>query len=113
MVKNDNGAWVIDPAELHRVFLPIAPQEPKMPFVKNDASHRERIESLTESDATQREIQILREALKDAREDRDKWRDMAERLSIAPPSMLLRKSQIAGSCGVGNKLGLDLFEMMD
>ena len=70
--KNDNGAWVIDPAELHRVFLPIAPQEPKMPFVKNDASHRERIESLTESDATQREIQILREALKDAREDRDK-----------------------------------------
>jgi len=28
---------------------------------------------------------MLREALTDVREDRDKWRDMAERLSIAPP----------------------------
>ncbi len=89
--KNDNGAWVIDPAELHRVFPPVAPQEPERPFVKNDASHRERAESPSESDATQREIQTLREALKDAREDRDKWRDMAERLSIAPPRHVIEE----------------------
>lgn len=84
--KNDSGAWVIDPAELHRVFPPIALHEPARPFVKSDANHRERDEKPHEDGAMQREIQILREALNDAREDRDKWRDMAERLSIAPPT---------------------------
>jgi len=84
--KNDNGAWVIDPAELHRVFPPIAQKETERPFVKSNESHFARGEKPSEYVAMEREVQILREALNDAREDRDKWRDMAERLSIAPPN---------------------------
>lgn len=46
----------------------------------------ERDEIAIEDSALQRELQMLREALADVREDRDKWRDMAERLSLAPPT---------------------------
>lgn len=83
--KNDNGAWVIDPAELHRVFPPIAQISTEKGFVKSNETHRERGDNPLEYDAMMREVQTLRDALNDAREDRDKWRDMAERLSIAPP----------------------------
>lgn len=83
--KDDNGAWVIDPAELHRVFPPVSLKVHEKPFMKQHAIPLERGEELLENSAIQREIQTLREALADAREDRDKWRDMAERLSIAPP----------------------------
>lgn len=83
--KDINGAWIIDPAELHRVFPPVSLKEREKSFMKQNATPYEMDERPSESDALQREIQVLREALSDVREDRDKWRDMAERLSIAPP----------------------------
>lgn len=83
--KDDNGAWMIDPAELHRVFPPISLKAHEKAIMKRDATPFERDERPTEDSASQRELQMLREALADVREDRDKWRDMAERLSIAPP----------------------------
>jgi len=84
--KDDNGAWMIDPAELHRVFPPVSLKEHEKADMKHDATQFERDESLIENSGLYRELQILREALADVREDRDKWRDMAERLSIAPPT---------------------------
>lgn len=83
--KDSNGAWMIDPAELHRVFPPVSLKENEKATMKRDATPFERDGSPNEDSALQRELQMLREALADAREDRDKWRDMAERLSIAPP----------------------------
>lgn len=83
--KDDNGAWMIDPAELHRVFPPVALKVHEKANMKRDATLFERDERPTEDSVSQRELQIIREALADVREDRDKWRDMAERLSIAPP----------------------------
>lgn len=80
--KDDNGAWVIDPAELHRVFPPIASQETEKPSMQQDAIGGK----TSETRALERELNTLREALADARQDRDKWRDMAERLSLAPPA---------------------------
>ena len=80
--KNDEGAWVIDPAELHRVFPPVASQEPEKPSMQKDAIGG----NASENRALERELNTLREALADARQDRDKWRDMAERLSLAPPA---------------------------
>jgi len=83
--KDSNGAWVIDPAELHRVFPPVSLKGHEKPLMKQNATPYEMDERLSESNALQREVQVLRETLADVREDRDKWRDMAERLSIAPP----------------------------
>lgn len=80
--KNDEGAWVIDPAELHRVFPPVTSQEPEKPSMQQDATGG----NASENRALERELNTLREALADARQDRDKWRDMAERLSLAPPA---------------------------
>jgi len=83
--KDINGAWMIDPAELHRVFPLVSLKEHETPSMKQNEKPYEIDERPLESSVLQREIQMLRETLADVREDRDKWRDMAERLSIAPP----------------------------
>lgn len=84
--KDETGSWEIDPAELHRVFPPVSRKDPESPSVKHDAIPHETPGRGGEVRALEREVQTLRDALSDAREDRDKWRDMAERLSLAPPS---------------------------
>lgn len=84
--KDENGSWMIDPSELHRIFPPISQKDPENPFVKQNATPHKTPERVIETTALEREVQTLRDALSDAREDRDKWRDMAERLSLAPPS---------------------------
>lgn len=84
--KDENGAWAIDPAELHRVFPPVSLKEHENAIMKHDETTFKRDERPLENSALQHEIQVLREALIDVREDRDKWREMAERLSIAPPA---------------------------
>lgn len=84
--KDKSGAWSIDAAELHRVFPPISTQHRESHSVKGVATPHETHERPTEINALEREVQTLRDALSDAREDRDKWRDMAERLSLAPPA---------------------------
>jgi len=83
--KDGNGAWMIDPSELHRVFPPVSLKEHEKPFMKQNATLYATDETPSENSALQREIQLLRETLVDVREDRDKWRNMAERLSLAPP----------------------------
>lgn len=83
--KDENGAWEIDPAELHRVFPPVAQQDHESHFLKHAATPSATPERVVVITALEREVQTLRDALNDAREDRDKWRDMAERLSLAPP----------------------------
>lgn len=83
--KDDSGAWSIDPAELHRVFPPSSVIGRESPSVKEIATQREPHERPLHINSLEREVQTLRDALSDAREDRDKWRDMAERLSLAAP----------------------------
>lgn len=92
--KDDSGAWMIDPSELHRVFPPISPQDSATPNRQDHATARTTDERGPEISALEREVQTLREALSDAREDRDKWRDMAERLSIAPPAPTAQKPSL-------------------
>lgn len=84
--KDENGAWMIDPSELHRVFPPISLKDYESTSVKHRATLVASSETPPEISALGRELQTLRDALSDAREDRDKWRDMAERLSLAPPT---------------------------
>lgn len=84
--KDESGAWAIDAAELHRAFPPISTQHRESHSVKGIATQHETHERPMEISALEREVQTLRDALTDAREDRDKWRDMAERLSLSPPA---------------------------
>jgi len=84
--KNESGAWVIDASELHRVFPPVSLEANERPDVKHHATHIARDATPYEISMLERELKTLRDALNDAREDRDKWRDMAERLSLAPPA---------------------------
>lgn len=81
-LKDDNGAWGIDPAELHRVFPPVAHELPATQLVKQPATP----ENSSETGVLERENQMLREALIEARQERDRWHQIAERLSIAPPA---------------------------
>lgn len=80
-LKDDSGSWSIDPVELHRVFPPIASEPPATPAVKQDATP----EKVNQTGVLERENQMLREALIEARQERDRWHQIAERLSIAPP----------------------------
>lgn len=90
--KDESGAWMIDPSELHRVFPLVSKQDSATPNTQDHATARETPERGSEISALEREVQTLRDALSDAREDRDKWRDMAERLSLAPPAPTAGKS---------------------
>jgi hypothetical protein len=77
--RTDGGGYAIEPSELFRVFP------------KNSSATPKEIHSATQKDtgenrALQREVELLREALADARQERDRWRDMADRLAIAPPA---------------------------
>lgn len=90
-LKDDNGAWSIDPAELHRVFPPISHEPPVTQTMEQSATH----EKPTETGVLERENQMLREALIEARQERDRWHQIAERLSIAPPAAATIHQKIA------------------
>jgi excisionase family DNA binding protein len=80
-VKDEHGEWQIDPAELHRVYPPVA-DAPRR------TSAEQRHATLGQADAAAlREAQIaslkdvaalMREQLEDVRNDRDAWRSQAE-----------------------------------
>lgn len=90
--KDDNGAWSIDPAELHRVFPAVAHAPPETLIVKQYATP----EKPNETRVLERENQMLREALTEARQERDRWHQIAERLSIAPPAPAPIRQKPAG-----------------
>lgn len=77
--RTDGGGYDIEPAELFRAF-------PKTSSATPQELQRATREDTGENKALQREVELLREALSDARQERDRWRDMADRLAISPPA---------------------------
>jgi excisionase family DNA binding protein len=76
----ETGQIEVDPAELIRVFPPVAAQ-----WASNDAPHPRATPDATDdnalhSNALEVEVKLLREMLDAMREDRDAWRDQASRL---------------------------------
>jgi hypothetical protein len=76
--KDEQGAWQIEPAELHRVYPPVQEHEPAQER-RND----------TYNEAYEVEIRLLREriadketVIDDLREDRDRWRTQAEKMLL-------------------------------
>jgi excisionase family DNA binding protein len=67
--RDGQGAWSVEPVELHRVF---APAEAKPKAVPQDA----------QADAL---VAELRAQLAEMRQQRDAWQGIAERLALAAP----------------------------
>jgi excisionase family DNA binding protein len=83
--RTDAGDYAIDESELFRF------RDSHVPVKRTDTPP-ERPET-PETAALQAEItglkqvaELMRAQLQDVREDRDRWRDQAERLAIAPPA---------------------------
>lgn len=102
--KDDNGSWRIDPAELHRVFPPVAPQDPSKDLVQGnaipskDSDLRLEVARLEERLKAAEALMAMADELREAAEqDRDAWRMQAERLTKAlpppPPAIELQKPQ--------------------
>lgn len=101
--RTDAGQIEVDPAELFRVFPPIASPQGVHDAVHQRATDGEQGENALHDRALEREVQQLRDALAAMREDRDAarvdrdaWRDLArkedderrelaQRLALAAP----------------------------
>ncbi|WP_414900776.1 helix-turn-helix domain-containing protein [Sphingomonas flavalba] len=85
-VKRDNGAYSIEPAELHRVFPAVPAERNEERSNHNDVEHLRndqgtlRIQLETIEKERERERQQLQETITDLREDRDRWRQQATAL---------------------------------
>lgn len=81
--KNESGDWQIEPAELHRVYPPVA-----SPRASTDASQRDALpdaaadaELRLRASLAEQRLSDLKVVLEDMREQRDKWQAQAERLA--------------------------------
>ena len=85
-IKRDNGAYAIEPAELHRVFPPVPAERNEERSIRNDTEQLRdyqgtlRIQLETIEKESERERQQLQETITDLREDRDRWRQQATAL---------------------------------
>ena len=79
-VKDETGAYTIDPAELHRVYAPLPVHRiPKVDDARPPLdTELERLKTALEG--VSRERDLLAESLAEARLDRDEWRDQAKAL---------------------------------
>lgn len=80
-----DGSYQIEASELFRVF-------PALPSASNDTAQVTRSDPANETGVLQVEVKLLREmldaernAMADLKEDRDHWRQQAERLLLAAP----------------------------
>jgi len=69
--KDANGSWRIEPAELHRLYPPVAAK---------DSAERDATPEL------ERLVGALQEQIADLRVDRDHWRAQVERLTLRIPA---------------------------
>lgn len=97
--RNDDGEFLIDPAELHRVY-PIKPATPSIEGIAGDvpaqaetspagrdAPDHDTVELRIRNAALEAELRGLREMAEELRRARDQWQQQAERaaLSLAAP----------------------------
>ena len=87
--SKSGGGYEIDPAELHRVF-------PAVTLVSDVTVSELRHETPIIPNMLQEKVKMLEEALADARDDRDHWRQQAERLAMALPAPAPSEASRAG-----------------
>src|SRR3546814_9843344 len=70
--KSDNGEWRIEPVELFRVWPPVNEvQQPLQPYITG-----------SDTPGLQAENRLLREQVAELREERNAWREQAQRLAL-------------------------------
>lgn len=77
--RTNSGGYLIEPSELFRVFPPVTVKD-------NVTSKKLDVETPNELGALQDKVKLLEEALVDAKNERDEWRDQAKRLTLALPA---------------------------
>jgi hypothetical protein len=81
-IKNDNGAWEIDVAELHRVYPPALTETVSQQA--NSTPNRNGGNTI-ENQGLERLVKLLEEQVEDLKQDRDQWRVQATMLLSGPP----------------------------
>lgn len=81
--KTVSGGYLIDPAELFRVFPALTTTNTETPQALESVTP-----SVTPSDTLllREKVSLLEAALADAKAERDEWRDQAKRLAMALPA---------------------------
>ena len=80
--KDDRGRYAIDPAELHRVFPFNITDHPEPAPNRFSEPLPTALENHPNTQALEREIELLREMLTKAETNTEHWRSMAERQQI-------------------------------
>lgn len=80
--KNDAGGYLIDPAELFRVFPAVTRNRGASPKTLDFEIPDSALETLL----LQEKVNSLEAALANATAERDEWRDQAKRLAMALPA---------------------------
>ena len=70
----DGGGWIIDTAELFRVWPAVSGESDVTPPILGR-------EAPSETSALEREVELLREMLEETRADRDSWKDQAQKIT--------------------------------
>jgi len=80
----DGGGWVIDAAELFRVWPAISNETDATPTML-------RSETPIETSALEREVELLREMLDETKADRDSWKEQAQKITALVEDQGARK----------------------
>jgi hypothetical protein len=86
--KDENGEWHVEPAELHRVYPPVADAPERADAMQRDATGDSATLAMAHQRAALAEERLsdLKAMLADMQRDRDAWRDQAQRLALPAPA---------------------------
>ena len=94
-IRQDDGSYRIDPAELSRVYALKAVPPATVPTTGDVAHHSTPSETpatdpelQAKTAALEAELKGLRELVAELRQSRDDWRDQAQRLALTPPKQV-------------------------
>lgn len=81
--RADSGSYLIDPAELFRVFPPLTRPNDETPAM---LGHETPCVTPAETRLLREKVSNLEASLAEAKAERDEWRDQAKRLAMALPA---------------------------
>jgi hypothetical protein len=80
--RDERGRFLIEPAELHRVFPPASAERSSEPPTQQPRTNEETLKTAIERDFLKREVEQLRTLLEDMKSERDEWRRQAQTLAL-------------------------------
>jgi excisionase family DNA binding protein len=82
-VRDEQGQWQVEPAELHRVYPPVAATAERTDATQRDAAALAMAHQ--QAALAEERLSDLKAILADMQRDRDAWRDQAQRLALPAP----------------------------